>query len=166
MRECRRASVIFAMCELLHIRFLVRRLAWRQAEAIPAGRNGEPPRRPDHSQTRPLSVAPAGAFCSTKRRRDGFGGIAYPPGACPAHIDLSWPGLSWLVPAISIIEAPPDHVETPCPHYRDRRDRPGDDVRGASISSEHASTACGLQQTRRCLRACRSRFPSRRRRCV
>ena len=44
-----------------------------------------------------------------------------------------------LVPAISIIEAPPDHVETPpCPHYRDRRDRPGDDVRGASISSEHA----------------------------
>ena len=41
------------------------------------------------------------------------------------------------VPAISIIEAP-DHVETPCPHDRDRRDRLGDDVRGASISSEHA----------------------------
>src|SRR5580698_740235 len=46
--------------------------------------------------------------------------------------------MAGLVPAISIIEAPPDHVETACPHYRDRRDRPGDDVRGASISSEHA----------------------------
>jgi tRNA G46 methylase TrmB len=49
--------------------------------------------------------------------------------------------MAGLVPAISIIEAPPDHVETPCPHYRDRRDRPGDDVRGASISSEHALAA-------------------------
>jgi hypothetical protein len=46
--------------------------------------------------------------------------------------------MAGLVPAISIIEAPPDHVVTPCPHYRDRRDKPGDDVRGASISSEHA----------------------------
>jgi hypothetical protein len=46
--------------------------------------------------------------------------------------------MAGLVPAISIVEAPPDHVETPCPHYRERRDRPGDDVKGASISSEHA----------------------------
>jgi hypothetical protein len=53
-------------------------------------------------------------------------------------MDSSWPGSSRLVPAMTIIEAPPDHVETPCLHYRDRRDRPGDDVRGASISSGHA----------------------------
>src|ERR1700722_9933949 len=42
------------------------------------------------------------------------------------------------VPAITIIEAPPDHAETPRPHYRDRRDRPGDAVGGASISPARA----------------------------
>src|SRR5271169_5224787 len=48
--------------------------------------------------------------------------------------------MAGLVPAISMIEArpPPKHVETPCSHYRDRRDKPGDDVCGASISSEHS----------------------------
>jgi hypothetical protein len=38
--------------------------------------------------------------------------------------------MAGLVPAISIIEArpPPKRVETPCPHDRDRRDKPGDDA--------------------------------------
>jgi hypothetical protein len=75
------------------------------------------------------------------------------PRACPAHIDSSWPAC----PAISIIEAPPDHVETPCPHYRERRDTPGDDVKGASISSEHALAGGCL---RRLVRASRNTWCS------